>query len=192
MLVRKHIHQLLSSYYKQPHNAVVGSTQTDNFESNPINFKWLLGHWHWRRTYQQLYQQQTGQWLTPVELFRPYYSRVIGNFVANEAEKIIMNAKEEKEGQHNSIDNEECIEIVEIGGGRGTNALSILDHLQKNHSNIYDKLESYTILDSSPSLYGLMEDVLVNGSIDNQSNTNRHAHKINLKRVDMIDVAEKK
>ena len=183
MLVRKQIHKLLSSYYNQPHNTVVGSTSYQSNEINPINFRSVLGEWHWRRIYQGLYRNQAGQWLTPVELFRPYYSRIIANFIAMEMKKFSSNNE---------------YEIVELGGGRGTNCRCILDHLQNQHPGIYEKVKSYTIMDSSPTLLKLMRSVLIDKfSLDcvvekNELNgSHRHRDKVVLKEVDMMDVAER-
>jgi len=99
-----------------------------------------------------------------------------------------------------------------IGGGRGTNALCILDHLQLEHPDVYKRLKSYTIMDSSPTLLDLMDNVLVrseqsksnNGHIHGNANgsanetynkqlileSHRHSSKVVLKQIDMMDVAE--
>jgi hypothetical protein len=73
MLVRKFIGQRLAEYYAQPANAVVGSTSTYTATSTSpseslVQLGRLLGEWHWRRVYKQLYLEQEGHWLTPVEL----------------------------------------------------------------------------------------------------------------------------
>ena len=161
MILRRHIHKLLSQYYQQPQNAVVGSIQSD-----AINFKNLLGEWHWRRKFSKLYKEQAGQWLTPVELFRPYYSQILANFIAREANDASQ------------------VHIIELGGGRGTNARSILDHLQQYHPDIY-KGTQYTIMDSSPTLLELQRDVLLNKSSE-------HDRIVQLKQIDMLDVAERR
>lgn len=175
MLVRKQIHKLLSSYYNQPHNAVVGSIPSKEYEHNALNFKSILGEWHWRRMYQGLYKNQAGQWLTPVELFRPYFSSIIANFIATEMDKVKNINKDVQK-----------LEIVELGGGRGTNCLCILDHLQNKYPEVYVNLESYTIMDSSPTLLNLMKNVL----IKNPENSQRHRDKVSLKEVDMMDISE--
>lgn len=187
MLVRKQINKLLSSYYNQPHNAVVGSIPSQGYESDAINFRSILGEWHWRRIYQDLYKNQAGQWLTPVELFRPYYSGIIANFIATEFDKV-----------KKSDDNSKKIDVVELGGGRGTNCLCILDCLQNKHPEVYENLDSYTIMDSSPTLLNLMKKVLVENpslnSVYNEElqNSQRHHNKVVLKNVDMMDIAERR
>lgn len=164
MIVRRYIHEILSKYYQQPHDAVVGSIQKKS-----INFKNLLGEWDWRRKFQNLYKSQSGQWLTPVELFRPFYSQVLANFIANEAGC---------EGGGN-------IHIVEIGGGRGTNALCILDHLEREFPDIYRRCR-YTMMDASPTLLKLQKEVIMN----RETNTLGHDSVVDFRHVDMMDVAE--
>ena len=203
MLLRKHIHGLLSSYYNQPHHAVVGSIihhhqKQNDITQSPINFANILGEWHWRYIFQKLYKQQTGQWLTPVELFKPFYSQIIGNFIATEASIMKQKNTNLDKNDFGSVnDLSDLVQIVEIGGGRGTNALCILDHLKSKHPDVYRNIESYTIMDSSPTLLNHVKQLLVDGSshIGNQENmasTSRHNDKIIIKQVDMLDVAEKR
>jgi SAM-dependent MidA family methyltransferase len=83
-----------------------------------------------------LYKEQDGQWLTPVELFRPHYSYILANFVAE------MTSASDR------------VHIVELGGGLGTNANLILSQLQRTKPKLYDQV-SYTIIDSSQPLMEL-------------------------------------
>lgn len=165
MLLRKYICRRLLEYYSQPAHKVVGTTGVS------VNFSSLWGQWHWKRTYKQLYKQQKGMWLTPVELFAPYYSNVFANFVSSSM-KPMLESKKDEDG----------FQIVELGGGRGTNAKALLNHLQMHHGDIYDKLTEYTIFDASPTLHELQrQNLMVNSD---------HADKINLINVDMMDIAE--
>jgi hypothetical protein len=156
MLVRQFVGKRLAEYYAQPSNKVVGSTPSIRLSS-------LLGEWHWRRVYRRLYKEQEGQWLTPVELFRPHYSNVLANFVA-----------------------ETCasgrVHIVELGGGRGTNASDILSQLQRTQPKLYDHV-SYTIIDSSQPLMELQKKILRSG---------QHAAKVDFVFQDLMQVAEEK
>lgn len=160
MIVRHFIGKRLAEYYAQPAHLVVGS-------SDGIRLSRLMGEWHWRRVYGQLYREQQGQWLTPVELFRPYYSNILANFVAE---------------QYGSDDGDAEVHIVELGGGRGTNAKCILSHLQQTHPCLYDRV-TYTIIDSSQPLMDLQQEVL--SSCD-------HSEKIDFAFQDLMDVAEEK
>jgi hypothetical protein len=172
MLVRKFIGRRLAEYYAQPANAVVGSTSTtttsSSSSSSSVNLGRLLGEWHWRRVYKQLYLEQEGHWLTPVELFKPYYSNTLANFVASSTSSSTSTASLGR------------IDVVELGGGRGTNAKLILDHLKEAHPLVYQRV-NYIVMDSSPSLLGLQKETLL-ASI--------HADKVQFERKDMLDVAE--
>ena len=116
-------------------------------------------------------------WLTPVELFFPYYSNILANFVS-----ISMSSTMKK--MHNE-DEEGVFDIVELGGGRGTNAVALLDHLRAFHPNVYDRLQSYTIFDTSPTLHKLQKNVLLG---DGSS----HSDRVKLINVDMMDIVEGK
>ena len=166
ILLRRYICKRLNEYYSQPSDSVVGSI------SNHTSFSSLLNEWHWKYTYKRIYKEQKGMWLTPVELFYPYYSNILANFIT---ESINNNL------QHK---HEDVFDIVELGGGRGTNAKAVLNHLNVSHPNMYDRLQSYTIYDTSPTLHELQRKVL----IDNSS----HAEKVKLVNIDMMDIAEGK
>ena len=110
-------------------------------------------------------------WLTPIELFSPYYSNILANFVS-----ISMSTM-----KHNE---EGVFDIVELGGGRGTNAVVLLEHLRVFHPEVYARLQSYTIFDTSPTLHKLQKDVLLDGS--------SHSDKVKLVNVDMMEIVEGK
>ena len=171
MILRRYICQRLRDYYSQPAENVVGSVSVvgDALSSPPtssIDFSSLWGEWHWRRTYERVYKEQRGRWLTPVELFYPFYSKAFANFILESVVKFGQNE----------------FEIVECGGGRGTNALSILDHLHDFHFDAYEALQRYTIIDTSPTLHELQRKVLKERS--------KHADKVDLVNVDLMDIAE--
>ena len=116
-------------------------------------------------------------WLTPVELFAPYYSNILANFVS-ETMSTTMNMNNLTKHKNG------VFEIVELGGGRGTNANALLNHLREFHYDTYERLDRYTIFDTSPTLHELQREVLVDGSI--------HADKIKLINIDLMEVAEGK
>lgn len=107
-LLRRHIQKLLSAYYAQPQDKVIGSPVAS------ISLSSLLGKYHWQYIYNKLYKNQRGQWLTPTEIFQPYYSNIIANFIAREVSC----------NYDNTVNNGDKgkIQVVELGGGRGTNA----------------------------------------------------------------------
>ena len=173
MLVRRRVAKLLADYYAQPANRVVGSAYLTE-GNREINFRSLWGEWHYRRLCKRLYDQQEGRWLTSVELMRPFYSRAVANFVAVQARSFQQQQQQPVNG----------FEVVELGGGRATNASVILSHLQKDHPDVYDHLSSYTLMDASPSLLSLQEETM--------RTTGEHFDKMNFELKDMIDVAEEK
>jgi len=172
MLLRKFIAQRLAEDYAQPSNSVIGCAGA------PINFSRLLGGWHWRRLYARAYKDQEGQWLTPVELFKPYYSNTLAEFVVSAAGGGAAGTDSDKSSSTSS--SEEEVHIVELGGGRGTNAALILSHLHDVHPTVYDRL-SYTIFDASPSLHELQQQVVSESG---------HGDKCSFVLNDMTDVAE--
>ena len=168
MILRKFIARRLAEYYAQPSHHVVGSA------GDPINFSRLLGGWHWRRLYARTYREQEGQWLTPVELFKPYYSNTLAEFVVKAA-----GAPDDRDASSASSSTSD-VHVVELGGGRGTNAALILTHLRDMHPKVYDGL-SYTIFDASPTLQELQRQVVSDSG---------HEDKCNFVLRDMTDVAE--
>lgn len=193
MLVRKFIGRRLAEYYAQPANAVVGSTSTTTSSSSSsspsVNLGRLLGEWHWRRVYKQLYRQQEGHWLTPVELFKPHYSNTLANFVAisvttttddDYRQETALTNITGSTSSSSSTSSLGRIDVVELGGGRGTNAKLILDHLKEAHPLVYQRV-NYIVMDSSPSLLELQKETLL---------ASVHADKVQFERKDMLDVAE--
>ncbi|GAX28545.1 hypothetical protein FisN_12Hh087 [Fistulifera solaris] len=156
MLVRHYIAKKLAAYYAQPSAAIVGAA------SRRIDFRSLWGEWHWQRVYQTLYRQTAGQWLTPVELFQPYFSNTIAHFIAYHA------------GTSSKL------QIVELGGGRGTNANGVLLALQRQAPDVYDRLTHYTLVDSSPTLLELQQETVAK----------EHHDKMNFRQLDLLQVAE--
>ena len=119
MLLRRFVGERLSAYYAQSADAVVGGIH------QPIPLSSLWGKWHWLRVYQRLYKENHGQWLTPVELFQPFYSQTIVNYIVDCCDN------------HESV-RRRPVEVLELGGGRGTNARHVMDHLQKIRPDLYE------------------------------------------------------
>jgi Putative S-adenosyl-L-methionine-dependent methyltransferase len=199
MLIRKYIGQRLAEYYAQPSHAVVGSIrpstpssifwglqglkkntgQSPNAEattSESIPFRQLWGERHWQYVFGRLYKQQEGQWLTPVELFQPYYSNVLAQYIMEQAKCL----EAALDGSHVGGDRKRRVEIVELGGGRGTNAITILDYIGQHDPDLYTRLE-YTIVDSSPTLQQFQQERI--------AATRRHS-AVQWHGVDLLDVAE--
>lgn len=101
-----------------------------------LRFDDILGRKEFERKVQQLYnnsERRQGSWLTPVELFAPWYSYAL-------AEAILA--------RHDSA---QPLRIFELGAGNGTNALHICNFIQQYRPRLYEKLE-YTTIEISPFL----------------------------------------
>ena len=159
MLLRNFIGKRLAAYYAQSENSVVGTA----FE--PIQFNRLWGEYHWKRVLNRLYSQDdNGHWFTPVELFRPYYSNVLANCIAQHC--------------HGQVGG--TVDIVEFGAGRGTNAITVLDHLKATEPELYERVQ-YTILDASPTLHKLQRERL---------SATPHSKKVSYIQKDLISVTK--
>jgi hypothetical protein len=183
MLVRRFIGRRLAEYYAQPSHKVVGrSTELEaanvvkvggdsNSNANSNLLSSLLGEWHWKRVFRRIYEDREGHWLTPVELFQPHYSYVLGDFCAQYYERMATTEKTTTTP----------FEIVELGGGRGTNAKWILSYLKEHKPHVYSSLTSYTLVDSSPSLHKTQMERFLGGP---------HAEKVRFELKDLVDVAQ--
>ncbi|KAF2071341.1 hypothetical protein CYY_007339 [Polysphondylium violaceum] len=107
----------------------------ENVQVKPLNS--LANFKEYNNYLHDLYGQLEHAWLTPVELFKPYYSRAISRYIV------------EKYSQQQHPDTP--LKIYEIGAGSGTNAVSILDFIKDNHPQIYENME-YTIIEISKLL----------------------------------------
>ncbi|KAE9168441.1 hypothetical protein PF005_g28377, partial [Phytophthora fragariae] len=97
-----------------------------------IDFGNLWGAGEYRNVVAQLYKESPEAWLTPVEVFAPHYSQALARYMLN-----------------SPFFRREQLEIFEIGGGSGSNALHILDYLQQQAPDVYAKTK-YTLIEISP------------------------------------------
>lgn len=82
--------------------------------TDPLPFANLLGERDYRSAVAKLYEVKREAWLTPVEVFAPYYSHAIAKYMLHSPFRPASDP----------------LEIFEIGGGAGTNALHILNYLR--------------------------------------------------------------
>jgi Putative S-adenosyl-L-methionine-dependent methyltransferase len=172
MLVRKYIQQRLQEYYAQPLDHVVGSLISSNQSSQKtIPFRLLFGEYHWKYVYRKAYQRTKGQWLTPSELFAPYYSQCIARWMIQQIQWKM------KQAQSTSMN----VEIVELGGGRGTNAMNILDYIHATvPDDIYPNITSYTVIDYSKPLLDHQREIF---------SATIHASKFLIRSLDLCEYA---
>lgn len=82
-------------------------------------------------------QSLQASWLTPSEIFTPFYGQAVANFILD---------------KHNQMaEPGERLGIIEIGGGTGTLARDILNHVRSAAPASYAEC-SYTSVEISPQL----------------------------------------
>lgn len=76
-------------------------------------------------------------WLTPSEIFTPFYGKAIANFILHKHSQMAEFGSK--------------LNILEIGGGTGTLARDVLNHVRSAAPAAYDEC-SYTSVEISPQL----------------------------------------
>ena len=130
------------------------------------------------------YDELGNSWLTPAEIFSPYYGRTITRYIlhkhlafATSVEGGLDNGNELKSPSIEHLDNIPKLSIYEIGGGTGTLAKDVLNCLKSNYEMVYKKT-CYTIIEISPSLAKIQHDTLINSGHQPRSNTDNGCFRI--------------
>lgn len=97
----------------------------------PIKFSKLRGYYDFRKEMERVYPENA--WVTPCELFKPYYGYTIANFILNQLETLKLKK----------------LKVVEIGPGTGTFADSLLDFYKNYNLDMYRDIE-YSFVEISP------------------------------------------
>jgi len=82
-------------------------------------------------------QCMQASWLTPSEIFTPFYGKAIANFILDKHSQMAEPGSK--------------LNILEIGGGTGTLARDVLDHVRSAAPQFYAQC-SYTSVEISPQL----------------------------------------
>lgn len=106
----------------------------------PIQFNSLSGAAEFMSVYSKLGKTAPQHFLTPVELFQPWYSFAIANHLLTAHHKYLQRQKKQTDR----------LRIVEVGGGNGTNAKCVLDYL-KVLREVYSSVQ-YTLVEISSGL----------------------------------------
>lgn len=104
----------------------------------PIEFDKIFGYEDYTKTLEERYPENA--WLTPSEIFKPWYGMSIANYISrclNEYEK------------NDPITKNQRLKIIEVGAGNGSAAESILDYFRAFHPLKYQKMQ-YKIVEISP------------------------------------------
>lgn len=143
-----------SSSSSSPQPRIAERESTSYFEQSPvgyvskaIDFKSLKGKADYQKRLGDLYKKgsisksdhSVDPWFTPVEVFKPIYSESIARFLID-THLNKRNGSTTKE-----------LNIIEVGGGNGTNAQGILDFIKQNEPGLYENTK-YTLIEVSPVL----------------------------------------
>lgn len=99
-----------------------------------VDFNELAGEAEYKLMLQEMYQKRGVAWLTPCEIFAPWYSFALGNYICQQRDT-----------------NRKDLRIIEFGGGNGTNMLYMLDFIKAMHPELY-KTTTAVLVDISPAM----------------------------------------
>jgi SAM-dependent MidA family methyltransferase len=80
--------------------------------TEPIEFGRLVGQAEYNVVLARAYRELQVDWLTPVEIFRPWFGAALAQYML--------------EFRRHKLRSDEPLSIVEVGGGTGTLAASVL------------------------------------------------------------------
>ena len=100
-----------------------------------VDFREMYGLFEYQMHLKKVYKTRESSWLTPVEIFSPWYSFAIAKY-------IVQQCRERGESE---------LRIVEMGGGAGTNAASVLDYVRATDPELYERTR-YTLVDISAAM----------------------------------------
>ena len=101
----------------------------------------MRGYFDYRQAVEENYPENA--WVTPVELFKPFYSYTVANYMLN----LLDNRKSRK------------LRVVEVGPGTGTFADSMLDFYKNYDLDMYRNCE-YIFVEISPFLAQKCEETM--------------------------------
>ena len=135
LLTRDFIHDRL--YYPKTGYFSKNDVQL-GFLEEPIDFSQIFGYEDYTRILEQRYPKNA--WLTPSEIFKPWYGMTIANYISVCLDKYVAKG---------SFNRNQKLKIIEVGAGNGSAAESMLDYLRSFHPLLYKHME-YTIVEISP------------------------------------------
>lgn len=110
----------------------------------PLDLNKLFGSFEYNARVREIYRaKRNNVWLTPVELFKPWYSRAIGTYIV----------------QAFLESNTNQLRIFELGAGNGTNADLILDYIREKSEEIYFNTK-YTLIEISKAMAERQQELL--------------------------------
>ena len=106
--------------------------------AQPIDFNQIFGYEDYTRILAERYPKNA--WLTPSEIFKPYYGMTIGNYI-----NFRLGEYQEQDPGIKS----QRVKIIEVGAGNGSAANSILNYF-KLYSPLKYKQIDFKIIEISP------------------------------------------
>lgn len=135
VLARDFIHDRL--YYPKTGYFSKNDSQLGYLEE-PIDFEEIFGYEDYTRILEERYPKNA--WLTPSEIFKPWYGMTIANYISVCIDKYI---------ESNPMTKYQNVKIIEVGAGNGSAAESMLDFFRAFHPLKYKNME-FTIVEISP------------------------------------------
>jgi len=135
MLVRDYIRKALynpkDGYFMQD---VIYSPAGE--EGAFLDFNELAGEAEYRLMLKDMYAKRGCAWLTPCEIFAPWYSFAIANYILKNRTGRLQSAGSAQDAQP--------LRILEFGGGNGTNMGLMLDFIKSVDPQLYER--TYAVL----------------------------------------------
>lgn len=127
-----------AGYFRNPKNIQLGRLD------QPIDFPSLLGFDGYTKVLSERYPQH--RFLTPCEIFRPYYGMTIAKMLVEKAKALGLTK----------------LNVIEIGSGLGGNADSFLAYLKNIEPSFYSSV-NYTLVEISETLIQNSKRILAEG-----------------------------
>jgi hypothetical protein len=125
-------------YFRNPKNIQLGRLD------QPIDFASLLGFDGYTKVLSERYPEH--RFLTPCEIFRPYYGMTIAKMLVEKARAMKMDR----------------LNVIEVGSGLGGNSDSFLAYLKNSEPSFYSTI-SYTLVEISETLIQSSKRILAEG-----------------------------
>eukprot|EP00899_Mesostigma_viride_P015040 jgi/Mesvir1/23537/Mv18237-RA.2 len=124
------------SLYDKEHGYFAAKPHSIGRLDSPLPFHQMRGHDEYRDALGSLYRSLQHSWLTPVEIFQPWYAFALAKYILH---------------KHAAIPGSPPLKVVEIGGGNGTCARDVLRYIAHNAPDVYRSM-SYTCVEISAAV----------------------------------------
>lgn len=132
--IQRSLYDPIHGYFSNSKSPVLG-------HSNKFKLQEIRSRAAYQQTVAATYASTGHGWMTPVELFSPYFSRAVANRIQSVAPR------------------DQKINIIEIGAGRGTLAADVLEYWSAHAPEFLEGV-SYNVIEISPALARLQSKVL--------------------------------